>query len=59
MGRRRELRSVHEEPSTPIFVVWHRYTPVMPTRARAAMIIFKELRAVTSVVVIEAASSYG
>src|SRR3954454_1277634 len=31
-------------PRTPIFLTWYRYMPVMPTRARAGIRIFKELR---------------
>src|SRR3954447_772234 len=31
-------------PSRPIFLTWYRYMPVMPTRARAPISIFKELR---------------
>ena len=46
-------------PVPPSFFPWRRYIPGMPGRARAAWGIFMELRAITSVVVMEVRSGEG
>ncbi|MGH3613749.1 MAG: esterase/lipase family protein [Pseudonocardia sp.] len=69
-GRTDELDAQHDEiagaeqdvpsrPSTPIFLTWLRYIPVMPVRARAAISTFSVWRTVYSAVAVKVASRGG